>query len=165
LRIAVLVRGKGGPDGGWIFDMKEQGDPSAAVLVGKLDMDPALRVVTALRASLDHPPRMLGTTRLGGLSMFVRRLAPQEDKLALNRTNRHGDVQPAIHHDDLGSLAAYLGTLLGKAHRRGARVRPKRPWTASDCARVVDHAILIAGIHEAMYLAICKIERGLLEQR
>jgi uncharacterized protein (DUF2252 family) len=162
LRIAVLVRGKQGREGGWIFDMKEQGDPSAAALVGKLDMDPALRVVTALRASLEHPPRMLGTTRLGRTSMFVRRLAPQEDKLALCRVNRYGDMQPAIHHDDLGSLAAYLGALLGKAHRRGARVRPKRPWNPGECARIVDHAIVIAGIHEAMYLAICKIERGIL---
>jgi uncharacterized protein (DUF2252 family) len=165
LRIAVLVCRKGERDGGWIFDMKEQGDPSAAPLVGQLDMDPALRVVTALRASLAHPPRMLGTTRLGGTSMFVRRLAPQEDKLALHRINRHGDVEPAIHHEDLGPLSSYLGALLGKAHRRGARVRPKKPWNAGERARIVDHAIVIAGIHEAMYLAICKIERGLLARK
>jgi uncharacterized protein (DUF2252 family) len=165
LRIAVLVRGKGERDGGWIFDMKEQGDPSAAILVGKPNMDPARRVVTALRASLEHPPRMLGTTRLGRTSMFVRRLAPQEDKLALNQINRYGDVEPAIHHEDLAPLASYLGALLGRAHRRGAHVRPKKRWTASECAQIVDHAIVIAGIHEAMYLAICKIERGLLARR
>ncbi len=162
LRIAVLARGKGGREGGWIFDMKEQGEPSAAALAGTPDMAPALRVVTALRASLEHPPRMLGTTWIGRTSMFVRRLAPQEDKLALHRLNRFGDVQPAIHHDDLGPLASYLGALLGKAHRRGARARPKKAWTAGECAQIVDRAIVIAGIHEAMYLAICKIERGLL---
>ena len=162
LRIAVLTRGKGGPGGAWIFDMKEQGDPSAAILVGKPKMDPALRVVAALRANLEHPPRMLGATRLGGASMFVRRLAPQEDKLALHRINRYGDWVPAIHHEDLGALASYLGALLGRAHRRGAKVRPKRPWTSSECASIVDRAIVVAGIHEAMYLAICKIERRLL---
>ncbi len=147
--------------------MKEQGEPSAAALAGTPDMDPARRVVTALRASLEHPPRMLGTTRLGRTSMFVRRLAPQEDKLALNQINRYGDTQPAIHHDDLGPLACYLGALLGKAHRRGARLRPKKPWTAGeDALHIVWIAlIVIAGIHEAMYLAICKIERGLLGQK
>jgi hypothetical protein len=108
---------------------------------------------------------MLGTTRLGRTSMFVRRLAPQEDKLALNQINRYGDVEPAIHHEDLAPLASYLGALLGRAHRRGAHVRPKKRWTASECAQIVDHAIVIAGIHEAMYLAICKIERGLLARR
>jgi uncharacterized protein (DUF2252 family) len=32
LRVALLVRGRGGVDGGWIFDMKEEDSPSAACL-------------------------------------------------------------------------------------------------------------------------------------
>src|SRR5580658_1810095 len=57
LRVAVLVRGKGGRDGAFIFDMKEQGVPSASVLVGKPSLKPAERVVTAVRACLEHPDR------------------------------------------------------------------------------------------------------------
>lgn len=161
LRIAVLVRGKGGR--GMIFDMKEQNQPAAGILVGTPDVAPAARVVAAVKACLDHPPRMLGTTTLGGKSMFVRRLAPQEDKLELTRTTRRGDLVHAIHHDDLAPLAAHLGALLGRAHRRGALRRDAAGWKQKDCETIIKNAITIAGIHEAVYLAYCKLasEQGL----
>jgi len=146
LRIAVLVQGKGGKDGQWIFDLKEQGSPSASVLLGKPDLEPVVRVITAARACLAHPPRMLGMTRVGKTPMFGRRLAPQEDKLDL----RH------LEHKDLSLLAAALGSLLGRAHRHGATKLPKKPWSDEARAGIVDHAITLAGLHEAIYLAICK---------
>lgn len=146
LRIAVLVRGKGGHDGQWIFDLKEQGAPSASLLLGKPDLDPALRVVTAARACLAHPPRMLGTTKLGPTPLFGRRLAPQEDKLEL----------PGLAHDELPAVATCLGALLGRAHRRGATKLPPKPWSEAARADLVDHAITLAGLHEAVYLALCK---------
>jgi uncharacterized protein (DUF2252 family) len=146
LRIAVLVQGKGGHDGQWVFDLKEQGAPSLSVLLGAPKLGPAERVVTAARACLEHPPRMLGTTTLGATPLFGRRLAPQEDKLDLTH----------IDHDDLGPLATSLGWLLGRAHRRGAKQLPPKAWSSAACALIVDHAITLAGIHEAVYLAICK---------
>ena len=146
LRIAVLVQGKGGKDGQWIFDLKEQGLPSASVILGKPDLPPAARVITAARACLARPPRMLGMTSLGETPLFGRRLAPQEDKLDL----RH------IEPKDLGPLAEALGSLLGRAHRHGATKLPKKPWSGEACAEIVDHAIALAGVHEAVYLAICK---------
>ena len=146
LRIAILVKGKGGPDGAWIFDMKEQGTPSASALVHCGDLKRAKRVVTAMRACLARPPRMLGTARLGERSMLVRRLAPQEDKLLLSR----------LAEADLLPLARYLGALTGDAHRRGAHRLPKKPWTNDERRRVVDSAITMAGIHEAAYLAMCR---------
>jgi uncharacterized protein (DUF2252 family) len=149
LRIAVLVRGKGGPDGAWIFDMKEEGTPSAEVLVRPPRLDPADRIVTAIRACVAQPPRMIGTTRLRKSSMFVRRLAPQEDKLDLTR----------LAATDLEPLARHLGTLLGEAHRRGAKRRPKKPWSEKDHALLRTHAITLAGMHEAMYLAYCQLVR------
>jgi uncharacterized protein (DUF2252 family) len=165
LRVAVLVRGKGGKDGGFIFDMKEQGAPSASVLLGKPEMDPAERVVAAMRACLPHPPRMLGVTRLAGKSMFVRRLAPQEDKLELVQIDHEGDVVHTIHHDELGPLASHLGTLLGRAHRRGAQNKPTKAWGRADRDGIVERAIAIAGVHEAVYLSICKLEKDLLARR
>jgi uncharacterized protein (DUF2252 family) len=149
LRVALLTRGKGGVDGGWIFDMKEEDAPSAACLVEAPRMDPAERVVTAIRACLSHPPRMIATTRLRGSSMFVRRLAPQEDKLDWT-TLRAPDLEP---------LARYLGALLGAAHRRGAKRVPKKPWSLDDRQRLLESAISLAGIHEAMYLAYCELVR------
>jgi uncharacterized protein (DUF2252 family) len=147
LRVAVLVRGRGDVNGAWIFDMKEQGVPSAHVLVKPPKVQPAARVVEAERACLEHPPRMIGVTRLGGTPMFVRRLAPQEDKLDLTR----------IDAEDLAPLARYLGALVGAAHRRGATDKPKKPWSDKDRTRLVDRAIALAGIHEATYLALCRL--------
>ena len=79
--------------------------------------------------------------------MFARRLAPQEDKLDLVR------IAPA----ELGAIAAYLGSLLGRAHRRGATKMPRRPWTREEQDALLDRALCMAGIHEAAYLAMCKL--------
>ena len=149
LRVAVLVRGKGGADGGWIFDMKEQDTPSAACLVRPPRLDPAERVEAAVRACVSHTPRMIGTTKLRGAPMFTRRLAPQEDKLDLTK----------LAAQDMEPLASYLGALLGAAHRRGAKRKPKKAWSEGDRARLLAHAIGLAGVHEAMYLAYCGLVR------
>ena len=151
VRVAVLARGKGGPDGAWVFDMKEQGTPSASVLLGRPEkkwrLDPAERVVTAYRACVARPARLLGTTTMGDLSLFVRRLSPQEDKLELE----------SLRDEDLDPLATYLGALVGRAHARGATKPPREAWSEADCAGIVDRAIAVAGIHEAAYLSLCKL--------
>jgi uncharacterized protein (DUF2252 family) len=145
LRVALLVRGKGGQDGAWIFDMKAQGTPSAACLVRPPRLEPAERVATAIGACLARPPRMVGVTRLRGESMFVRRLMPQEDKLDLAR----------LADADLEPLAQHLGAVLGAGHRRGANRPARRPWNAEDRAGLIARAIALAGVHESMYLAYC----------
>jgi uncharacterized protein (DUF2252 family) len=149
LRVALLVRGKGGPDGAWIFDMKEEDTPSSACLVRPPKLDPAERVMTAIRACVAQPPRMIGTTTLRGSSMFVRRLAPQEDKMDLTK----------LQASDMKPLARHLGALLGAAHRRGAKKLPKKAWREDDRAQLLERAIALAGMHEAMYLAYCQLVR------
>jgi uncharacterized protein (DUF2252 family) len=149
LRVAVLVRGKGGPDGAWIFDMKAEGTPSAARVADRPALEPAERVRAAIESCVARPPRMLGVTRLRGESMIVRRLSPQEDKLDLTKL-------PA---DDLEPLARYLGALLGAAHRRGAQRPPKKPWSDADRAGIIERAVALAGMHEATYLAYCDLLR------
>jgi len=150
LRIALLVRGKGGVDGGWIFDMKEEDTPSAACLVRPPPrLEAAERVVTGIQACVAYPPRMIGTTHLRKSSMFVRRLAPQEDKLDWT----------VLRAEDLEPLARHLGALLGAAHRRGTKRIPGEPWSDEDRARILAHAISFAGMHEAMYLAYCELVR------
>jgi uncharacterized protein (DUF2252 family) len=151
LRVAVLIEGKGGPNGAWIFDLKEQGTPSAAGLLGAPKVPPAERVVTAFRACVEHTPRVMGTTRLGKIPMVGRRLAPQEDKLDYKR----------IDAAALPQLATYLGALVGKAHARAARKGVPAPWSVSDRALVRTNAITLAGIHEAAYLALCERIRKL----
>ena len=146
LRVAVLARGKGAVDGGWLFDMKEEGGPAAASLCGAGEPDGATRVLTGMQACLDSPPRMLGKTKLGSTSMLVRRLAPQEDKLDLTR----------IAKGELEGVARLLGALLGRAHRRGATSASAAPWSKGDLDALIDQAVTIAGVHEAAYLAYCK---------
>jgi uncharacterized protein (DUF2252 family) len=159
LRVAVLTRGKSGADGSWLFDMKEEGQPAAAPLLGSPELEPAERVVAGARACLEAPPRMMGTTRLAGVPMFVRRLAPQEDKLDLSR----------IAKAELEGLSSYLGALLGRAHRHGATSagstpsgvsQPHVPWSQTDQDALIDRAITLAGVHEAAYLAYCKAAIG-----
>jgi len=152
LRVAVLTRGKGELDSRWIFDMKAQGTPAAQALLGApaKPEPPAARVLHATRACLSHPPRMLGSTDLDDSSLFVRRLLPQEDKLDLTR----------LRPEELPELARHLGALLGSAHRRGAVRTPPAIWTAAECTLLTEHAIVIAGLHEAAYLALCKAAPG-----
>jgi uncharacterized protein (DUF2252 family) len=156
LRIAVLVEGKGGPNGAWIFDLKEQGSPSAAVLLGEPEpehaLEPAARVVNGYRKCVEYPARLLGTTHIGKLSLLGRRLAPQEDKLNLRR----------LKSGDLPDLARYLGALLGAAHARGATKPPRTPWSKSDFEAIRVQAVTLAGVHEAVYLALSYRMRELL---
>lgn len=155
LRIAVLAEGKGGPNGAWIFDLKEQHVPSAAALVDEPKEDPATRVLAGYRACLEHPPRIMGTTRIGKTSLFGRRLAPQEDKLVLRR----------LKSGDLPALASYLGALVGTAHRRGASAGASKKaarWSKADWSVVRGQAIALAGLHEAIYLAYCEEVRGVV---
>ena len=146
LRIAVLTTGKGQLDNRWIFDMKVEGTPAAQVLLGAPSEAPAARVLHAAQACLEHAPRMAGTTELDDRSLFVRRLLPQEDKLDLTK----------LRAEELPALARYLGARLGLVHRRGATLPPRAAWTDAERSRLTEHAIVIAGLHEAAYLALCK---------
>ncbi len=146
LRVAVLVRGKGGPDGGWLFDMKEERFPAPALIVPAPPMASAERVVRALQACLEAPPLRIGATRLGGRSMFVRRLAPQEDRIAVR----------SMKFDELSDVASYFAALTGAAHRRGCESTERR-WSERDREQVLDSSLWMAGIHEATYNAFCRL--------
>jgi uncharacterized protein (DUF2252 family) len=144
LRIAVLTEGKGGPNGAYIFDLKEAGEPSGALLIEPPPkLGPAERIIAGYRACVEHPPRMMGATHLAKTPLFGRRLAPQEDKLAFDQ----------LAPKDLPDLAAYLGALVGRAHARGATKAPRTRWSASDREAIRARAFTLAGLHEAIYLA------------
>ncbi len=151
LRLAVLVAGKGGRDGAWLFDMKEQGDPSSTELLPRPDLQAAERAVAAMRAGLQHPPKLCGATTLvvpsshQRLSMLVRRLTPQEDRIDWSR------LAPSEIH----GLIAYLGGLAGQFHHRGAQTQGAT-WQPSDMAELVEKAIYLAGLHTSAWLAYAK---------
>jgi len=132
--------------------MRSKGRRPPARLLGDPKVDPAMRVVDAFRACTPQPPRLIGTTTLDGLSMFVRKLTPQEDKLDLTRL-RKVDLEP---------LAAYLGALTGA----GARTRRHEGASGAVVARRAGGADVSGespsqAIHEAVYLALCKLARDI----
>lgn len=145
LRLAILVRGKGGKDGAWVFELKEEGVPSPSSFLTPPRLVPAARVVTAMNACQAHPPKLLGAVVLDGRSMLARRLTPQEDKLAL----------AAIGADEIDGTAAYLGAIAAQAHRRGATKPARRAWKRRELDALLSAAIELAGIHEAAYVAYC----------
>jgi uncharacterized protein (DUF2252 family) len=157
LRVAVLTRGKGGVDGEWLFDLKEQLPSSVNALAGAANASSGSRaaeVEQAFRSCVTPPPRMLGTSRIGDKEVLVRRLTPQEDKLSLTQ----------LKADELRPLAAYLGALLGQAHRRGASAA-FTPWTELERAGLLERAVRLAGLHEATYLQWCLLTREVPLQR
>jgi uncharacterized protein (DUF2252 family) len=154
LRVAVLTFGKGGDDGQWLFDLKEQPSSSVAVLAPSTPADSRAREVEqAFRTCVETPPRMLGTTRLGTSEVLVRRLTPQEDKLSLSR----------LKPEQLTDLARYLGALLGVAHRRG-RASEFPAWTPRQRMELLERAVTLAGLHEAAYLEFCLLLRDSARQ-
>jgi uncharacterized protein (DUF2252 family) len=150
-RFAILVRG--GAHGEWLFDMKEEQAASASGLsaAGKSG---AARVVRGIEIGAPAPPRFLGTARLAtgrghALSMLVRRLSPQEDKMDPS------DVEPS----ELDALATYLGWLAGRMHKKGAVGSLGRAWPAPERTAMLERAIALAGIHEAAHLAYVSLSR------
>jgi uncharacterized protein (DUF2252 family) len=149
VRLAVLTRGKGGEDKNWLFDLKEQVRPSILTLAPQeLSGSRAEQVEQAFRACVQPAPRMMAASKLGELEVLVRRLTPQEDKLSLSQ----------LKAADLEGLAAYLGALLGSAHRRG-RATEFRPWSPLELTGILERAVELAGIHEAAYLELCLLSR------
>lgn len=140
LRIAVLTRGKGGRDGHWLFDLKEERRPSCSIALGAMKRK---HVVEAIGGCLPRPPIALGRTRLGDTPLVGRRLAPQEDKLAL------GTVGP----DVLGEVVPYLGGIVAALHARSGKA-PRLERRAVGA--LLDDAVELAGIHQSAHLAMCR---------
>ncbi|MFO0662138.1 MAG: DUF2252 family protein [Polyangiaceae bacterium] len=150
LRIAILTRGKGGTEGEWLFDMKEEGACSIQVAeLAKTGFNvsppsgaprtPTGRVLAGVRALAPRIPRMIGETTLLGRSMLVRWLAPQEDKLSIAEV-------PA---EERPALLRYQGALLGEAHRQSAPKAPK--WSKDDLDELVHRGLALASLHQAAF--------------
>jgi uncharacterized protein (DUF2252 family) len=99
------------------------------------------RVASGTRALLGTSPFGFGTATLSqGTSCIVRRLTPQDDKLDI----------AGLSARDVFDLAPYLGTLLGRAHRRaGAETGPA--WSESVQHALVASSIELAAAHRAAH--------------
>jgi uncharacterized protein (DUF2252 family) len=126
-RIAYVVRTK--DDTYRLVELKEaEGDPR--------------QVVAGAHALVAAPPRGMAATR-----RFVgRRLEPQQQKLNLMTLPRD-ELEPSILH---------IAGLVGRAHRRAATKSLAR-FSKKQHAQILAHALSLAGMHEAIYLAYCSL--------
>jgi uncharacterized protein (DUF2252 family) len=149
LRIAVLVKEKSGEER--ILEFKEARPTSVAAFVGPDASagfsSEADRVVSAARALVVQPARHLAAVAGLGRTFVARKLFPQEDKLGIDTFHAGPKLEGVVR---------FIGHVLGAAHARALRDRPERPWTKDDVAPLLDHAIELAGIFEAVYLAYAR---------
>jgi hypothetical protein len=103
-------------------------------------------IVSAARRMVRRPPRGLAAVRLGAASFVGRRLEPQQQKL---------DVT-AVPKAQLEATFAHIGGLVGRAHQRSA-IGSWRRFSKKELAQILDHAVTLAGMHEAIYLAFCAL--------
>lgn len=146
-RYAFVVADEDGTER--IFELKEAVPASLEALGETSAEEPAARVVGAARALVVHPPRQLvalGETEVG--SLIGRKLCPEEDKLDLSRLT----VGPK-----LSAVVRVVGDRLGRAHARAASSGAAPP-IARDA--LIDRAIALAGIFEAVYLAYARRVTG-----
>jgi uncharacterized protein (DUF2252 family) len=132
-----------------LFELKEAVPSATDALLGPRPIseqgavDPARRMFDAAVALVAEPPRQLapiGQTALGFLC--GRKLCPEEDKLDLARLH----VGPK-----LSAVGRVVGEILARAHRRSATVAP------SPTKDLLDRAVYLAGLFEAVYLAYARI--------
>jgi uncharacterized protein (DUF2252 family) len=150
-RVAMLVRDHGGDE--LLVELKECKDPSPSALFQASNpgaaqwTHPGERCAGAARALCASPPRRLAPVRLDELSFVGRRLFPQEDKLALDEM--HAGAK-------LDELVAFIGHVVGAGHARGVAAlggAPPRAWTGDEVGTIIDHAVVLAGMLEGVYLA------------
>jgi uncharacterized protein (DUF2252 family) len=149
LRAAVLVREKSGDER--IVEFKESRPTSVGALIGASASQgfsaEADRVAAAARGLVHDPARHLAWVEGANRSFIVRKLFPQEDKLGIDTFHAGPKLEGVVR---------FIGHLLGVAHARALKERPERPWTKDDVAPILDHAIELAGIFEAVYLAYAR---------
>jgi hypothetical protein len=140
-RIAFLVVDATGTER--LFELKEAVPSSTEALLPPNDLEPARRMFEMAMGLVAEPPRQLapiGPTPLG--SLCGRKLCPEEDKLDLARLH----VGPK-----LSAVVRVVGEILARAHRRSATV------SASPASEILDRAVYLAGLFEAVYLAYARI--------
>ena len=146
-RIALLLEDKEGTHR--LYELKQSGEGSAARLVGKGSLAPSERIVRGARALVERPMRQLAALPPSHLGRFVgRKLCPAEDKLDLAALRPSGK---------LSAVVRAVGHVLGSAHARAASELPAEAWSDAALGEIVDHAVELAGMLEAVYLAYARL--------
>jgi len=140
-----------------LVDLKEAVAPLAPAAPGaSMPADNAVRVVSAARALSPHLGTRMIPVRMGGRSLFIRELAPQDLKLEIDQFSQ----------SQAAKAAHYLAFVVGKAHARQMDGTTRKQWQSvleHDRRGLIDapswlweSIVSLAGSHEAGYLDHCR---------
>ncbi|HXJ39935.1 MAG TPA: DUF2252 family protein [Bryobacteraceae bacterium] len=120
-RFAVLVQGRGSPDGNFLLDLKLQPGPAATPKHGTRQpswKSEAHRVATVQHMVEAVAPALLQPVKLDGRSFLLRELMPTNDRL--NIAKWHDDI-PGFHEviRSLGEMVAW-GNLRSASRKKAA---------------------------------------------
>ena len=166
LRYAVLVGiDKKHPSKGemCLIDIKEATSAAAPRSSrAKMPTENAQRVVQGARALAPYLGERMLAARLGGKSVVVRELLPQDLKLEIDQ----------LTHDEALHAARYLGTVVGEAHGRQMDRASRQVWRRTLMQRHTKSldapswfwtsVVELMATHEAAYLDHCRRVQGLL---
>jgi uncharacterized protein (DUF2252 family) len=113
-RFAILVEGRGGPDGNFVLDLKEaRGSALAPYATAAQPSWPseAARVAGIQRRAEAIAPALLHAVTMGKPSFVLKELQPLTDRLTIDETTSG---------TNLGLIMVAMGHVLGWSHLRGS---------------------------------------------
>lgn len=158
LRYAAMLKvGRGKSSSLCLLDIKEAVTAAAPRIAGvTMPRDNAVRVVTGARALSPNLGQRMVAARMLGRPVVLRELMPQDLKLEIDRLTQSQAIE----------LAAYLGSVVGKAHGRQMDKATRAGWlTDLQRARTArldapdwlwSSVVDLLGIHERAYLEHCR---------
>ena len=145
-RYAILVHGKGSPNGNYLIDMKLGGDSAAGKCLAKRQpkwSDQATRIVTVQKRVQAIAPAFLMSVNFADQAFVLKELQPLQDRLDLSAVQ--GELKPlSTVMESMGQLVAW--SALRGSGRQGAACADDliafaqdRRWTRSLIEYVEDY--------------------------
>ncbi len=148
-RFAILVHGKGSPNGNYLLDLKQS---SPSTLAAHLELkqphwpSEAHRIVELQQRSQAVPMAFLQPVQVGDAAYVLRGLQPSEDRISF--------TPPNLALSDLQQLLVSMGKIVAWAHLRGA---------SRQGAAMIDELIEF-GQHKPWQLELLALSRACAQQ-
>jgi uncharacterized protein (DUF2252 family) len=128
LRVAIAIKPEKPEAPPWLYDLKAMSTTREAMLEGR-----------AALGAVDRAPSIVS---VGESLMLLRPLAPQEDKLAMEK----------VPTEEFEALFRYLGSILGEAHY-GPKSSKRPRWKKELRRAIVKGTVALSSLHFAGFVA------------
>lgn len=135
LRVAIAIKPEKPEDPPWLYDLKAMSTTREAMVEGR-----------AALGAVDRAPSIVS---VGDAVMLLRPLAPQEDKLAMEK----------VATEEFEPLFRYLGSILGAAHC-GAKTSKRPRWKKELRAAIVRATVALSSLHFAGFVAYASADHA-----